>query len=87
MNTPKQLYRIEYLRDSADPGAVCHVRHVRAATLGEADRIAGERALCARTFFGAEGYQIRDMGADGRIALVVCDAFAETSPATSPAAA
>ena len=58
-------FKIEYLASSA-------VVHVKTPFTANLEGVAGEArsgSATAKTLFGADGFQIRDMSADGKVVL------------------
>ena len=71
-------YRIEFLREATLESSVCHKRSVRNTDLERACLQAQVWSGAARQMYGAGGFQIRDLGADGEI--VVIEAFNGPAP-------
>lgn len=71
-------YRVEFLREPTEELSVCHARSLRADDV----TIVAMQALAwsgrARSVFGAEGFQIRDLDQNGRIVAV--EEFDEPAP-------
>ncbi|MEZ6023854.1 MAG: hypothetical protein R3C16_10690 [Hyphomonadaceae bacterium] len=62
-------YQVEYLRETTEEYSVCHVMQADGDLDGvEAKaRIAGQKMALR---FGADGFQIRDLSANGRIVVL-----------------
>lgn len=63
-------YRIEYLRETTEQGSVCHARSLAKTNIVLVQFQAHAWSAKARTQFGAEGFQVRDLGDNGRILMV-----------------
>lgn len=71
-------YRIEFLRDATLDSPVCHKRSVSAADLERACLQAQVWSGDARKTYGAGGFQVRDLAAQGEI--VAIEAFDGPAP-------
>ena len=69
----------KFLREATEEQSVCHARSLRADDITVVAMQAMAWSGRARTVFGAEGFQIRDLDQDGRI--VAIEEFDEPSPA------
>lgn len=69
-------YRVEFLREATEEDSVCFSRAARTAHLALAELQAEAWAADAHRFYGARGFQIRDLHAD----KIVCLASFETKP-------
>jgi hypothetical protein len=65
-------FRIEYLTETTDQGAVCFARAVRARDLALVAFQAHAWSFEPREQHGAGGFQIRDLADDGRIVAIEC---------------
>lgn len=66
-------YRVEYLRETTEEHSVCHCT-VHSGNLDAVEATARIRGASLMLRFGADGFQIRDLGDNDRI--VVLESFA-----------
>jgi hypothetical protein len=62
-------YRIEYLTETTEESSICHAVEAE-GYLDGVELLAQVQAPKVKLRYGADGFQVRDLGADGRIVIL-----------------